>query len=183
MFQCPWCKIKVFILEAKCAVTGLQSLGDAVSFWKEKGSAFNRLWAAELIMWILMQTEERQRACEQFSSLSPSQRVSLFPLPKKSSFPSPPQVYHATSCPSTSPPLNPPPPSFSPAKNERHSIYSLSLHLLAVVFLPPPNASNFPHLLCSWILSLLHFTILSAYSTQSEWTHSWPCISVQPVSS
>lgn len=32
-----------------------------------------------------------------------------------------------TSCPSTSPPLSPPPPSFSPAKNERHSIYSLSL--------------------------------------------------------
>lgn len=41
--------------------------------------------------------------------------------------PSPPRVYHTTSVPRTSPPLYPPPPSFFPAKNERHSTYSPAL--------------------------------------------------------
>lgn len=89
----------------------------------------------------------------------PTKKAPSLPLPKSIILP-----------PALPPPLSPPPPPFSPTKNERYSIYSPSLHLFSVVFLPPPNASNFPHLLCSWILSLLHF--LSAYSTQSKWSHS-----------
>lgn len=42
------------------------------------------------------------------------------------------------------PPALPPPPSFSLTKNERHSLYSPSLHLLAVVFLAPPNSKKCP---------------------------------------
>lgn len=129
------------------------------------------LSVVELSMWILMQTEERQRACEPFS-----QRLSFFltPPPQKALLPFPflrlsYYLHH--------------PPFFSATKNERHSIYSFPLHPLAVVSLPPPNTSSFPHLLYSWILSLLHFTPLSSYSKQPKWTHSWPWISMQPVNS
>lgn len=90
-------------------------------------------------------------ACEQFSSLSSSQRVSLSPPPspqkKSPSLPLPKSIILP---PALAPPLPSThlhPPFLLQRMRGIRSI--LSLHLLAVVFLPPPSASNVPHLLCS----------------------------------
>lgn len=151
--------MNVFMLEAKCVVIDLQSLEDAVSFWQKRESAFNRSSTAEVIMWILMQTEEGQRACEQFSSHSPSQRVSLFPPPKKApSLPLPKSIIL--------PPAPPPPPSsihlLPPFLLQRMrgilSILSLCIHsLLSLCLLPMPAIS---HIFCA----LVFFQTILFYS-------------------
>lgn len=102
-----------------------------------------------------MQTEERWGGGGHVNSfhLSHPHKESPCPPPpkkRKISFPSPPHVYHTTSSPCTSPPL--PSTHLHPPfllQRMRGIRCILSLHLLAVVFLPPPNASNVPHLLCS----------------------------------
>lgn len=125
------------------------------------------------IVGIPMQAEEGRRPCELFSSRSPSQRVSLF-LPPNSSFPSPPQVHHTTSCPSTSSP-------FSSCKRMSGMLSILSLYILSLSFFTPPEL---PRLLFSCTLSnnlgLLHFTLL-LFSPQSK-LNSWPCVSISSES-
>lgn len=134
-------------------------------------------------MWILMQTEERQRACEQISHLSRLHKESPCFPPKKNSFPSPPQIYHSTSCPSIPlPSIHLLPPFLLQRMRGIRSILSLCIYSpLSFCLLTMPAIS---HIFCAlgfFPRSIL--TILSAYSTQLEWSRSWPCISVQPVSS
>lgn len=168
MFQCLWCKMKVFILEAECAVTDLPSLVDAVSFWQERGSAFNRLSAAELIMWILMQTEERQGACEQFSSLSPSQRVSLFPPKKAPSLPLPKSIMLPPALPPPLPSIHLLPPFLLQRMRGIRSILSLCIYsLLSLCLRPTPAISHIFCVLGFFPCSILPFSLLIPPS-QSE---------------
>lgn len=149
------------MLEARCVC--------AVWYWQHRGSAFNTLWAAVLIMWILMQTEERHRAWEHFSSLILLTKTLLVPSPLATPlpFPSPSLSYylHPLIPPVPSTQLHPP----SPLQRMRGIPSILSPHQVAVASLPPPDTRDLPHLLYPTL------------PRQSE--AALICIRVQPVSS
>ena len=158
------CKIINLGGQMCCHWLSLQSFGGCcVTVAEGRWSAFYRLSAAGLIMRVLMQTEAMWTL---FISLALTKSLLVSPLLILPPAPPPPL-----------PSVHLLPPFLLQRMRGIRSILSLSLHPLPVVFLPPPNARRFP---TSFVL--LDSFSLSAYSTQSKWSHSRSCISVRPVS-
>ena len=158
------CKIINLGGQMCCHWLSLQSFGGCcVTVAEGRWSAFYRLSAAGLIMRVLMQTEAMWTL---FISLALTKSLLVSPL-----------LILPPALPPPLPSVHLLPPFLLQRMRGIRSILSLSLHPLPVVFLPPPNARRFP---TSFVL--LDSFSLSAYSTQSKWSHSRSCISVRPVS-
>lgn len=123
--------------------------------WHYFGRRQNQLLGScqlQSIMWVLIQTRKRQRACENFL-----QRLFFRPVPQKaSSRPLLRSVIAPHALQPSLPPVTPPPLFFSPQKNARHSVnFPSASMLLNLCLLPSPAVS---HIFCVlWSLPPLFF--------------------------
>lgn len=117
--------------------------------WHSFGRRQNQLLGScllQIIMWTLIQTRKRQRACENFL-----QRHFFCPVPQKAaSRPLLSSVMAPHALQPSLPLVTPPALFFSPGKNARHSVYFPSASmLLNLCLLPSPAVSHVFCVLCS----------------------------------